>query len=725
MIKPCYIPLLVQFLTFLLFPAAAQSSDAGLSAWWKCDEGAGIILEDAGPSSVHGQLPSPDMWSSDSAGSFLRFPANGKSVVEIPFQENSDFGQSDFSISFWYAAPLFRPGNFRLLGSLGSSKNGWHINILNGRPNLEISFMPAGAQEPVAITSQAFTDLPEEHWCQIVMSADRKSGKTTFYIDGAIEGEYPIDPRMTGSIWPDSSGIRIGAEGDARPTGRLADIKLWKSAVTAAEVAADYNAYSRKEMATDPGRPVQARVAPVFSDHMVLQRAMAVPIFGSAPDDSEITVAFAEQHKTTRAKNGHWQVNLSPLKASNKGGDLGVTINNKQTGAINKTTFCDVLVGEVWIASGQSNMVMPLAEAEQSLAPDTPRAQADLPTIRFYPMEATTQPRNPYRSKWVPCTPESSANFSAVAFYFARDLNQATDIPVGIIGSYWGGTRVDTWMNPESFSENPAFAELAKMRAEGRSVGTHRYEIPGTLYLSLIRPWIPYAIRGAIWYQGESNAFDPKGYKVLLESMIADWRRQWGEGDFPFYLVQLPKFRHHGPEIRDVQWALTQEVPNTGLAVAVDTGDLDNIHPCDKEPVGVRLSLLARANVHHQKIESMGPMYKSMQVKASDLILSFDHVGKGLKALNQKLPEFEIVGDDRNFTTATARIDGKCVVLNSPLAPHPKAARYAWKAMPEKSLGNTDGLPAGPFSTETYVPPKPSQKKNGWLGFIRLPNSTR
>ena len=686
-----------------LFSAPSQDAEPDLCAWWKCDGDSSAILKDSGPLGLDAHLSSPILRSSDDIGACLTFPAQSNSVIEIPFNDGMQSRTGDFSVSFWYALPMARPGTMRLIDAPCTPSGWWHVSIADGRPNMDISFIPEGEETPIALDVRSWTELPEGRWCHVTMCVDCRALKVTIYLDGLYEGEYTIDPKLPRNFWPESPDLGNDRTASMHPAGLLADLKLYRRALTYAEIKSDYQSHPRKGMVLDKG-PVVARISPVFSDHMVLQRDMRVPVYGTAPDGSEVTVAFAGQTRTTHAEKGRWLVKFPPMKASSTGQSMEVSIKDSQRLQTVVTTLEDVLVGDVWMASGQSNMQMSLAEAEKELPAGASPAGADLPEVRFFQVDLSTQIHNLFRNKWEVCTRQSSAGYSAVAYYFARDFNRDTKIPVGIIGNHWGGSRIDTWMNPDTFDpNNPAFAEIAKAYIEGRTFGSHRFEMPGVLFQAVIRPWIPYAIRGVLWYQGESNAGDAPGYRILLKSMIADWRKQWGEGNFPFYIIQIPKFQYLGPEIRDAQWAVAREVPNAHLVVAIDTGSVENIHPCDKEPIGERLALLARADVLGEHIEWSGPMYKGMQIKGNEILLSFDHASGGLKALGVDLPEFEICGEDKVFKPASARIVGDQVVVNSPEVPQPCAARYAWKPLPEKSLGNSEGLPAGPFSTDTYA----------------------
>lgn len=473
----------------------------------------------------------------------------------------------------------------------------------------------------------------------------------------------------------------------------------------------------------------ELKVAPMFSSDMVLQRAQPVRVWGWDEDGTPVTVAFRGQtHKATTA-NLAWAVTLHPLKP---GGPDTLTISTpKQT-----LVFTNVLVGDVWVCSGQSNMEWPLRSA---FNPAADIASATNARIRFYkvPKNRTDTPTSVIKAGWETCTPQSTEGFSAVGYYFGRDLERDLNVPIGLIGTYWGGTPAESWMSRPALEINPRYQKEILDR-QATAVETYRKSLSAwqrereeaqqagqafnkaaprlpwggfELYNGMIAPLLPFAIKGAIWYQGESNAGRAEQYRTLFPDMIRNWRRDWGQGDFTFLAVQLAPFRDIQPqpgesdwaELREAQLLATRVLPNVGLAVITDVGDEKDIHPQKKQPVGERLALAARALAHGEKIPYSGPVYRDHSVEAGRIVLRFDHVGKGLLARDGELKGFAICGEDRRWVWAEAVIQpNQTIVVSSPEVPRPVAVRYGWAAYPVVNLWNADGLPATPFRTDDF-----------------------
>jgi sialate O-acetylesterase len=335
-------------------------------------------------------------------------------------------------------------------------------------------------------------------------------------------------------------------------------------------------------------------------------------------------------------------------------------------------------------------------------------------------------------------------NFSAVAYYFGRDLHNELKVPIGLIHSSWGGTMAEAWTRHEALASNPALgstlkrysdsvasfpSRLAKYKSEEQQLLANynnactqakaegkqppkppvppddpltHHNCPSRLYNGMINPLLPYAIRGVIWYQGEANRGNADVYRDLFPALIADWRAQWGEGDFPFLFVQITPCNGMSPKIREAQFLSLGKAPNTAMAVTTDVGEAQNIHPPNKEPVGQRLALAARALAYGQKIEYSGPLYKSAQVNGSSITISFDHTGKGLVAKDGPLKGFVIAGEDKVFFPAQAEIREGTVVVTAPQVTTPVAVRYGWADVPDVNLYNQEGLPASPFRTDDW-----------------------
>lgn len=437
--------------------------------------------------------------------------------------------------------------------------------------------------------------------------------------------------------------------------------------------------------------PGSAAVKPhaLFSDNAVLQQGMKVPIWGTADDGEKVTVKFQDQAVSTTAKRGRWILWLSPLKA---GGPFTMRINTIE--------LHNILVGEVWVCSGQSNMEMPLsqsANAEKTIA-DSKDSSLRLLTVPI----AVTRPKE-LAVSWEECAPKAAPDFSAVGYYFGRDLRKSLKVPVGLINSSVGGTYAEAWTSRRTLKADPAFKTILDnpLPAPNR---------PSCLYNGMIAPLLPYAIRGAIWYQGESNAGQAYLYRTLFPAMIRDWRENWGQGDFPFLFLQIAPFGKIESEPVDSMWAelreaqllTSQNVPNTAMAVITDFGSETDIHPQQKEPVGVRLAMAARAVAYGEHIVYSGPVYKSMKIENERAVLSFDHVGGGLTAKDGELKGFTIAGQDGKFFNAQAEIRGNKVAVWNPKVERPVAVRYGWSDCPVVNLFNKGGLPASPFRTDDF-----------------------
>ncbi len=466
----------------------------------------------------------------------------------------------------------------------------------------------------------------------------------------------------------------------------------------------------------------------IFSDNMVLQRGMRVPIWGWAAVGEEVTVRFQGQRVTTTALNGQWQVNLARLRAGQGPAVLEVIGSNT-------LRFTNVLVGEVWICSGQSNMEFPLKRADHAQADIAAAAQ---PLIRLFTVRkhrAEEPTNNVLAAQWQVCTPETVVDFSAVGYYFGRDLQLARQVPVGLIHTSWGGSPAEVWMSHQSLAVNPDYRrdildafpaqlkkhqqalaqweqEKADLEKMGKKITRGRPGLwePSELFNGMIAPLIPFAFKGVIWYQGESNAGRAWQYRTLFPDLIKDWRRAWGEGDFTFLAVQLAPFGKIRDQPGESTWAELREaqnlaaivLPKVGVVVITDVGDEKDIHPTRKAPVGARLALAARAIAYGEAVEFSGPTLHSQRTKQGKIILSFDHVGHGLEARGGPLKGFAICGVDGRFFWAHAEMQGNQVVVSSLEVPHPIAVRYGWADCPVVNLWSKDGLPASPFRTDEF-----------------------
>ncbi len=435
----------------------------------------------------------------------------------------------------------------------------------------------------------------------------------------------------------------------------------------------------------------------LFTDNAVLQQGISAPVWGTAADGERVTVRFQGQEVSTTAKDGKWLVRLKPLKP---GGPFTMTIAGSNT-----IELKNVLVGEVWFCSGQSNMQWPLratTNAASAIAASTD-PQMRLFTVPNIPVAA---PVSEVQSNWVECKPETVPDFSAIGYYFGRDLRKALGVPVGLINTSWGGTRVEAWASLPALETLPDWSESVTAINDYGKDPNH----PAVLYNGMIAPLIPYAMRGAIWYQGESNAGEAYRYEQRFTRMIQNWREDWGQGDFPVLFVQLAPF---GPiannpgdsawaELRESQLLTSIHCPNTAMAVITDYGDSADIHPQAKEPVGARLALAAQATTYGKSVEFKGPRFESMTVKGDRAVLRFTDAPGGLEAKGGVLTGFAVAGEDRRFHNATARIVDDKVVVSSGSVTNPVAVRYAWADCPIANLFARGGLPATPFRTDNW-----------------------
>jgi len=468
----------------------------------------------------------------------------------------------------------------------------------------------------------------------------------------------------------------------------------------------------------------------VLASHMVVQRGKPVHVWGTAQMGESVTVSFRGNTRTAVANDiGRWSVSLPSSEA---GGPFELVVEGR-----NRIVLNDILVGDVWIASGQSNMEFTLKEAVNGAAEV---AAANHPRMRLFHVKRVVadHPMDDVEASWVACTPEAAANFSAVAIFFARQLQAKLSVPVGLIDSSWGGTPAEAWISLASLSADaalmPVFSEWSRMnsvlsvtrprrdkqlaewrdavaraKADGKPGPGFPWKAndsgewaPASLFNAMIAPLTGFPIRGAIWYQGESNASKERAplYKRLFETMIQDWRRAWQQEDLPFFFVQLANYKtgpdSRWPDLREAQ-RQTLELRNTGMAVTIDIGTPNGIHPPNKQDVGLRLALAARAIAYGEHIEYSGPAMERASFDGSAVRVSFKHTGKGLVAHGGSLTGFEIAGKDGVFKAAEARIEGNEVVLSNAAIAAPTLVRYAWSDNPQCNLFNADGLPASPF----------------------------
>jgi len=481
----------------------------------------------------------------------------------------------------------------------------------------------------------------------------------------------------------------------------------------------------------------ELKLPAVIDSNMVLQQGKPVQLWGWADAGKQVSVKgswSAMVWKAKADKDGKWHVSIDSPAA---GGPYTITINDRK--------LKNVLCGEVWLCSGQSNMQRSLAQTDNS---EAAIAAANYPNIRLFTVKRTVavRPQDDCVGNWTACTPQTAKGFSAVAYYFGRKLHKELDVPVGLINTSWGGTRIEPWTPPVGFDQVPALENIRQdiRQAEAQyskevadslddielwmknarialaadkpiptvlKVPRHplnEHQKPTALYNAMIAPLVPFGIKGAIWYQGESNRADGLLYFEKMKALIGGWRTIWNNSDMPFYYVQLAPYKYRGdPTLLAQIWQAQSKalsIPNTGMAIINDIGNLSNIHPKNKLDVGLRLAMWALTkNYGKQGIVYCGPLYKSMTVKNGRIRIRFDHTGSGLASRDgKKLTWFTIAGADKKFVKANAKIRRNSVIVWSDEVPNHVAVRFAWNQLAEPNLMNREGLPASSFRTDDW-----------------------
>lgn len=476
----------------------------------------------------------------------------------------------------------------------------------------------------------------------------------------------------------------------------------------------------------------QVTLPKVISDHMVIQRDLPVHVWGGATPGEQVTVTFRDETKVVTANPlGRWNAYLKPGQA---GGPFELTVKAADGDQAPAIVIHDILVGDIWVASGQSNMEFEMRKAATASA-DLPNAGNPRIRLLIVKKRAADYPQDDVETEgWAASTPETAKEFSAVAWYFAREIEEKEHVPVGVIDSTWGGTVAESWVRLTALGEDPAlnglFASRGKMldkaavseaeikdqkrqqeeaRAAGKPVPQFPWHPvlaswgPGLLWNGMIAPLTPMAIRGVIWYQGESNSALERFpfYNRIMRTLIEDWRRQWSAGALPFLYVQISNFKSTPLE----DWASLRQqqvdtlgLRNTAMAVTIDIGNPDDVHPTDKIDVGHRLALAARHLSYHEDVDYLSPMFRQATPEGVSIRAWFD-AAHGLMAKGGEVTGFEVAGADGKFSPASAKVDGETVVASSPDVPNPVYVRYGWANSPQCNLFNGEGLPASPFTS--------------------------
>ena len=443
----------------------------------------------------------------------------------------------------------------------------------------------------------------------------------------------------------------------------------------------------------------EVKLPAIFGNHMVLQQQTDAAIWGTATPDKTVKVTTSWDRKSYNSRagaDGNWKVKVKTPVA---GGPYAITISD---GKVLKLE--NVLIGEVWICSGQSNMAMTMSgyANQPILNGNEDIATSENPSMRLFRVaqKLSGEPLSDFTGEWKECTPENVANFSATAWYFGRMVQKVTGVPVGLICSSWGGTRIEPWMSAQGVRKFD-FLTLPDVK-------TTSNQAPTVLFNAMINPMVGYAIRGGIWYQGEANRNEPEKYEKLLPGLVENWRAEWGIGDFPFYYVQIAPYDYgtsglSSAYLREAQLKASTAIPHIGMASVMDAGEKDCIHPANKKVAGERLAYQALANTYGKKgITFSGPVLKEMTVEGNMVKLTFDHTGNGLTTFGKELVNFKVAGENKRFYPAFAAITSTGITLFSPSVAKPVAVRYAFDDFVVGELFNNGGLPASSFRTDNW-----------------------
>lgn len=447
----------------------------------------------------------------------------------------------------------------------------------------------------------------------------------------------------------------------------------------------------------------EVKLPAVINDNMVLQQMSSVPLWGKAMPGKTVRVTTSWDKKSYRAaanKSGNWRLNVKTPAA---GGPYTITFDDGQ-----KLRLSNILIGEVWLCSGQSNMVMPLKgyRNQPTLNGNDIAANAGNNSIRLFHLQRAVSnvPLEDCKGSWELSSPESAVDFSAVGFQFARQLQKILNVPIGVIESDWGGTPIEAWMDKPSLT---SFPEVKIPNADDPEKAAPNR--PTCLFNAMIAPITGFGIKGILWYQGESNANKPTGYDQLMAAMVNGWRKLWNnENTISFYYVQIAPYRYPAnrdsvPVLREMQQKAQSEIPNSGMVVSIDAGSETTIHPADKTIISKRLLYWALGDAYHQKgIAYHSPYYQSSEIKDDAAIISFTNASNGFTSYDKKIEGFEIAGSNKSFYPAEATIVGTSIRVHSDRVSKPVSVRYGYKDWAPGNLYNTEGLPVAPFRTDDW-----------------------
>jgi sialate O-acetylesterase len=446
----------------------------------------------------------------------------------------------------------------------------------------------------------------------------------------------------------------------------------------------------------------QVKLPAIFSDNMVLQQQTEAAIWGKAAVNStvKVTTSWNNRNYTAHAdKDGNWKLKVNTPGA---GGPYSVTISDGKA-----LTLKNVMIGEVWVCSGQSNMEMPMkgyknqpVTGSNEYIATSSNEQIRLITV---PRTSSLTPLDDFKGNWKTCEPENVSEFSATAYFFGLMLNKVLKVPVGLICTSWGGTRIEPWISENGFKK----FDWIKLPDKAQT-GTLSQQTPTVLFNAMINPIVGYGIRGAIWYQGEANRNEPAQYQQLIPGLVENWRSVWSIGEFPFYYVQIAPFNYgstglNSAFLREAQLKASTAIPNIGMACILDCGEKDCIHPANKAATGNRLAYLALVKTYFKKgFACDGPVLKEMKVEGSLVKLTFDNASNGLTSFGKEFSCFDVADSTKRFYPAKAFITNAGITLISPLVIKPVSVRYAFKDFIIGDLFNTEGLPASSFRTDTW-----------------------